>query len=224
MLSWSPSDPSAANRCRRQMVLECDAHIAIIAPSILPDQAHVARMSHHHRLSQLAQPPAYPRRMHSRFQRHPAARRSPEQFSHGVRSRADLWFHSHFPGRVQDAVPARPISQIVSRWPSIFPRPVLLQCRSSLLPVSFISGVSLAPSSASITCEPTASRLSPASSSHLFATVISNNPESCRGGVECWSLLPYLRPSDRGQNMRYFNCLFGCILPLSERDPCPKPV
>jgi hypothetical protein len=36
--------------------------------------------------------------------------------------------------------------------------------------------------------------------------------------------LPYLRPSDRGQNMRYFICLFGCILPLSERDPCPKPV
>ena len=140
MLSWSPSDPSAANRCRRQMVLECDAHIAIIAPSTLPDQAHVARMSHHHLLSQLAQPPAYPRRMHSRFQRHPAARHSPEQFSHCVRSRADLWFHSHFPGRVQDAVPARPISQIVSRWPSIFPPPVLLQWRSSSSPVSFISG------------------------------------------------------------------------------------
>jgi hypothetical protein len=44
------------------------------------------------------------------------------------------------PGRVQDAVPVRPISQIVSRWPSIFPPPVLLQCRSSSLPVSFISG------------------------------------------------------------------------------------
>lgn len=65
----------------------------------------------------------------------------------------------------------------------------LLHCRSPL---------SLAPSSA-ITWEPTASRRSPASSSHLFATVISNNSESCRGGVECWSLLPYLRPSDRGQ-------------------------
>jgi hypothetical protein len=75
----------------------------------------------------------------------------------------------------------------------------LLDCRSPL---------SLAPSSASITWEPTASRRSPASSSHLFATVISNNPESCRVGVECWSLLPYLRPSDRGQNMRYFICFW----------------
>jgi hypothetical protein len=158
MLSWSPSDPSAANRCRRQMVLECDAHIAIIAPSTLPDQAHVARMRHHHLLSQLAQPPAYPRRMHSRFQRHPAARHSPEPFSHGVRSRADLLFHSHFPGCVQDAVQARPISQIVSRWPSIFPPPVLLQCRSSSLPVFFYLWRLRA---RSITWEPTASRRSP---------------------------------------------------------------
>ena len=219
MLSWSPSDPSAANRCRRQMVLECDAHIAIIAPSTLPDQAHVARMRHHHLLSQLAQTPAYPGRMHSRFQRHPAARHSPEQFSHGVRSRADLLFHSTSPvaSRTQYQLDRSPRSSVVGLQSFHLPcccSADLLHCRSPL---------SLAPSSA-ITWEPTASRRSPASSSHLFATVISNNPESCRGGVECCSPLPYLRPSDRGQNMRYFICLFGCILPLSEHDPYPKPV
>jgi hypothetical protein len=136
MLSWSPSDPSAANRCRRQMILECDAHIARSSLRRLFPIKRTLRMRHHHLLSQLAQPPAYPRRMHSRFQRHPAARHSPEPFSHGVRSRADLLFHSHFPGRVQDAVQAGPISQIVSRWPSIFPPPVLLQCL-----IFFIAGL-----------------------------------------------------------------------------------
>ena len=138
MLSWSPSDPSAANRCRRQMVLECDAHIAIIAPSTLPG----ARCAH--------EPPSPPVPTRSTTGL-PTANAFPfpapsgcATFSRTVlawrRSRADLWFHSHFPGRVQDAVPARPISQIVSRWPSIFPPPVLLQWRSSSSPVSFISG------------------------------------------------------------------------------------
>jgi hypothetical protein len=123
MLSWSPSDPSAANRCRRQMVLECDAHIA--------------RMRHHHLLSQLAQPPAYPRRMHSRFQRHRLRGILPNRsrMAFGV----VLTFCSTPPVASRTG-PARPISQIVSRWPSIFPPPVLLQCGSSSLPVSFISG------------------------------------------------------------------------------------
>jgi hypothetical protein len=182
--------------------------------------AHVARMSHHHLLSQLAQPPAYPRRMHSRFQRHPAARHSPEQFSHGVG--VVLTFGS---------TPTSPVASRTQYQLDRSPRSSVVGLQSFHLPCCCSadllhrrSPLSLAPSSASITCEPTASRLSPASSSHLFATVLSNNPESCRGGVECWSLLPYLRPSDRGQNMRYFICLLGCILPLSERDPCPKPV
>jgi hypothetical protein len=138
MLSWSPSDPTqiaVGAKWSWNVMRTLRSSLRRLFPI-----KHVVRMRHHHLLSQLAQPPAYPRRMHSRFQRHPAARHSPEQFSHCVRSRADLWFHSHFPGRVQDAVPARPISQIVSRWPSIFPPPVLLQWRSSSSPVSFISG------------------------------------------------------------------------------------
>jgi hypothetical protein len=55
---------------------------AIILPSTLPDQAHVARMRHDHFVPQLAQHTAHPRRMHSGLQRDTTARRLPNWFLH----------------------------------------------------------------------------------------------------------------------------------------------
>jgi hypothetical protein len=155
MLSWSPSDPTQI-----AVVAKWSWNVMRTLRSSLRRlfPAHVARMSHHHLLSQLAQPPAYPRRMHSRFQRHPAARHSPEQFSHGVG--VVLTFGS---------TPTSPVASRTQYQLDRSPRSSVVGLQSFHLPCCCSadllhrrSPLSLAPSSASITCEPTASRLSPA--------------------------------------------------------------
>ena len=54
-------------------------------------------MGHYYFVSQLAQQPAHPRRMHPRFQRNPAPRHFPEHFFHRFRSRAQPLFQQLLP-------------------------------------------------------------------------------------------------------------------------------
>ena len=144
---------------------------AIIFPPTLPDQAHVARMRHDHFMSQLAQHPAHPRRMHSRLQRDPAPWHSPEHFFHRLRSRAQLLFQQHFPRFIQHAIPARAIPQIQTNRQLLLCKILVLPGRYSANLLHCRSPLSLAPSSASITWERTASRRRPVFSSHLIASL-----------------------------------------------------
>jgi len=64
----------------------------IIFPSALSAQAHIAGMRHDHFVSQFAQRPAYPRRMHPGLQRDPAVRHPPKNFLDSLRSRAQSLF------------------------------------------------------------------------------------------------------------------------------------
>jgi hypothetical protein len=83
---------------------------AIIFPPTLPDPAHVACMGHDHFVSQLAQQPAHPGRMHPRFQPDPTPRHFPKHFFHRFRSRAQPLFQQHFSPFIQHAIPARSIA------------------------------------------------------------------------------------------------------------------
>jgi hypothetical protein len=80
---------------------------AIIFSATFSDQAHAVRMRHNHFVPQLAQQPAYPRRVHPRLQGDRTARHSPEYFLHRLRSRAHLLFQQLFPRFIQPAIPTR---------------------------------------------------------------------------------------------------------------------
>src|SRR5450756_1306445 len=95
--------------------------------------------------------------MHPRLQRYPAAWHCSKDFFHGFRSRAQLLLADHFASFVQQAVPARSITQV--QTDSKLLREILVargHCSATLFHCR--SPLSVCASSASITWEPTASR------------------------------------------------------------------
>src|ERR1700688_1372430 len=105
----------------------------------LSDQAHVARMRHDHFVSQLAQQPAHPRRVHSGLQRDPTARHGSEHFLHRFGSRASFCSSSTSPASssTQYQLERSPRSRpIVSFFPEIF-----LLCFTATVLIFFIAGL-----------------------------------------------------------------------------------
>jgi hypothetical protein len=113
---------------------------AIILPSTLPDQTHVAHMGHDYFVPQLAQHPAPPRRMHSRLQGDPAPRHLPKHFFHRFRSRAQFLLQQHFPRFIQHAIPAPSIPQIQTDRQFLLANILALPCPHSAN-LFFIAGL-----------------------------------------------------------------------------------
>ncbi len=84
----------------------------IVFLAALPDQPHLARISHDHFVSQLAEQATDPGRMGPDFQRDPTPWHRAEDFAQRFRSRANSLLELYLACFIHDTVPTVAISQI----------------------------------------------------------------------------------------------------------------